>query len=317
MARRRRRRRRRKQNKKASVSQVKAIVKKEVNKTREQLRMVNYVGWSRFQDILATSDPTSDGDECCVYSLTGGLDPLLENTQNPTNYQCKNLFTLLPNNESAGTLAGVGQYGDGGTAGQMDGLGNTTGAVGLSNLHILEGNECYLKNFYASIAFNNQTESTDSPTNMFVRCLVIETHRPLGRDQLSQQILLQNHAVPARNNVVSPGNYPTTAISYLNRQVIKKVYYDKLITLNGGAGATGSMRTIKMKIPINKKAKWKYYYDTRDPVMVDEKLNYQSPFLYLIMWPSASGVYGASWTPIAQARLPAFTLSSILTFYDD
>lgn len=307
----------RKSRRKPTVSQVKSIVKKEVNKTREQLRMVNYVGWSRFQDILSTSDPTSDGSECCVYSLTGGLDPLISNTQDPTSYQCKNLFTLLPASENGGNLSGVGQYGDGGTAGQMNGLGGTTGATALSNIHVLEGNECYLKNFYATIAFNNQTESTDEPTNMFVRCLVIETFRPLSKKQLSQQILLQNHAVPARNASVAVSNYPVTAISYLNRQVIKKVYYDQLIKLNGGAGATGSMRTIKMKIPLNKKARWKYYYPTRDPVMVDEKLNYQSPFLYLVMWPSSSGAYGSVWNPIGANRLPAFSLSSILTFYDD
>lgn len=317
MAKKYRRRKRRGGSRKASVSQVHKIVKKEVGKTREQLRMVNYVGWSRFQDILVTSDATSDGDECCVYSLTGGLDPLIETSQNPASYVCKNLFTLLPSNETAGNLSGVGQYGDGGTAGQMDGLGNTTGAIALSNVHVLEGNECYLKKFYATIAFNNQTASTATPTNMFIRTLVIETYRPLSRDQLSQQILLQNQAVVSRNAATTPGNYPTTAISYLNRQVIKKVYYDRLIKLNGGSGATGSMRSIKLKIPIEKKARWKYYYPNRDPVQVNEKLNYQSPFLYLIMWPSASGVYGATWAPIAQARLPAFSLSSILTFYDD
>lgn len=316
MARKSRRRRNRRKGK-ASVAQVKAIVKKEVGKTREQLRMVNYVGWSRFQDILATADPASLGNECCVYSITGGLDPLVATSQDPTAYVGKNLFTLLPSNETGGALSGVGQYGDGGTAGQMDGIGGTTGALALSNVHVLEGNECYLKKFYASIAFNNQTESTDDPTNMFIRCLVVETHRPLSGSQLSQQILLQNHAVPARTAAVATGNYPCTAISYLNREVIKKVHYDRLVKLNGGAGATGSMRSLKMQIPINKKAKWKYYYPNRDPVAVNEVLNYQGPFIYLVMWPSASGVYGSSWTPIGENRLPAFTLSSILTFYDD
>lgn len=311
--------RRRRSNKKASISQVKSIVKREVGKTREQLRMVSYVGWSRFQDILASTNDASNGDEVCVYSLTGGLNPLLSGSQNPSAYAAKNLFTLLPSNDEAPGLQidGVGQVGDGGTAGQMNGVGGNTGVLALSNIHMLEGSQCFLKKFYATIAFNNATESTDTPTNMFVRCLVVETRRPLSSVQLSQQILLQNHAVPARSGVTSPGNYPVSALGYLNREVIKKVHYDRLIRLNGGGGATGSMQSLKIKIPINKKAHWKYYYPTRDPLNVNNRLTYQGPFMYLIMWPSASGVYGAAWDPIAETRLPAFALNSILTLYDD
>lgn len=311
--------RRRRSNKKASISQVKSIVKKEVGKTREQLRMVNYVGWSRFQDILASSDATSTATEVCVYSLTGGLSPLIDSTQNPSLYQCKNLFTLLPANQTDPglTLDSVGQVGDGGTAGQMDGVGGNTGTIALSNVHMLEGQQCFLKKFYATIAFNNATESTTDPTNMFIRCLVIETRRPLSSSQLSQQILLQNHAVPNRNTATTPSNFPVSALGYLNREVIKKVHYDRLIRLNGGGGATGSMQSLKIKIPINKKAYWKYYYPTRDPANVANRLTYQGPFMYLVMWPSASGVYGSAWAPIGETRLPAFALNSILTLYDD
>lgn len=308
---------RRHNKKKTTVSQVKAIVKHEVNKTREQLRLVSYVGWSRMQDILATADPTSSGEELCIYSLTGGLDPLVDTTQDPTTYVAKNLFTLLPSNETGGNLSGVGQYGDGGTAGQMDGAGGNTGVIALSNVHNLEGKQCYLKTFYANIALNNAPASIHTASNCFIRCLVIETRRPLSSDQVSQQILLQNHAVPNRNPATTPGNYPVTALGYLNREVIKKVYYDRVINLNGGEGATGSMRRIKLKINLNKKAHWKYYYPNRDPAQVDEKLNYQGPFLYLVMWPSQSGVYGEAWTPIADIRLPAFAINSLLTFYDD
>lgn len=308
--------RRRRSNKKASISQVKSIVKKEVGKTREQLRMVSYVGWSRFQDIMISTNSTANAKDVCVYSLTGGLNPLLDNTQNPAVYQCKNLFTLLPSSEPGISANSVGQYGDGGTASQMDGTGGVS-LDALSNVHMLEGNQCYLKKFYATVAFNNQAESTNSPTNMFIRAIVIETRRPLSSSQLSQQILLQNHAVPAREPSVSPGNYPVSALGYLNREVIKKVHYDRLIRLNGGAGATGSMQSIKLKIPINKKCQWKYYYPNRDPVQVTSTLNYQGPFLYLVMWPSASGVYGAAWSEIGTTRLPAFALTSILTLYDD
>lgn len=312
-----RRRRRRKRRRNSHTSKIKAIVKKEVGKTRESLRLVSYVPWSRMNDIMV-ADSASNSQSVCVYSLTGGLDCLLDTTQNPQTYVSKQLFTMLPSSLDGGVLDGVGQYGDGGTMSQMSGVGGVAFAD-LGNTHVLEGNQCYLKKFYARVAINNSTASVTEPTNMYIRCLVVETRRPLSSKALSQQILLQNHAVPARTASVTPSQFPTSALGYLNTEVIKKVYYDRVIPLNGGAGATGSMRYFKLKINIEKKAHWKYYYPTRDPVMLNQNLNYQGPFIYLIMWPSSSGIYGTAWDDdgIGENRLPAFTINSILTFYDD
>lgn len=314
----RKRRRRRRTSRKASISQVKSIVKKEVGKTRESLRLVSYVSWSRMNDILVASGPGL-ADYVCCYSLTGGLSPYQDTTQDPDANTNKNLFVLRPAVTTAAAAGQeVSQYGDGGMQSQMSGVGGIS-TNELSNIHNLEGKQCFLKKFYCRVGLNNAVSTTQTtPSNCFVRCIVIETRRPLSSKALSQQILLQSHGVPSRGGV-TPSQYPTTALGYLNSEVIKKVYYDRLINLNGGAGATGSMRSFKLKININKKAHWKYYYDTRVPVDVNHIVNYQGPFLYLLMWPSQSGAYGADFDPagIPEAQLPSFALSSILTFMDD
>ncbi len=312
-------RRRSRRSKKASVKQVKAIVKKEVGKTRELQKMLSYVGWSRMNDLLVTAGGLN-ADEICLFSLTGGLNPVLASTQDPQSYVAKNLFSLLPAQYTVlgGTLDGVGQAGQGGTSSQMDGGGGTVTSL-IGNVHQLEGRECYLKTFYATIGINNGTAGVVTPTNSFVRAMVIETRRPLGSNALSQQILCQNHAVPAMNAAIAPAAYPVSSFGYVNRDVVKKIHFNKLINLNAGSGATGSMRSFRIKISINKKARWSYYYDTRDPASPGEKLTYQGPYLYFIMWPSETNVYGTAWNDdgIPADRQPRFALNSLLTFYDD
>lgn len=314
-----RKRRRRRRNKSATVSTVKAIVKKEVGKTREQQKMLSYVAWSKMNDILVTADGLN-ADEICLYSLTGGLNPVLQSTQDPQSYVAKNLFTLLPADYTTlgGTLQGVGQAGQGGTAGVMDGTGGTD-TVAIGNVHQLEGRECFLKTFYATVGLNNGSSGADTPTNCFVRAMVIETYRPLGANALSQQVLCQNHAVPAMNAAVTPSVYPVTAFGYVNHDVVKKIHFNKLITLNAGGGATGSMRQFKFKVRINKKARWSYYYPTRTPASAGEKLTFQGPFLYYIMWACDTTPLEQAWDPagISQLRQPRFALNSLLTFYDD
>ncbi len=312
---------RRSSRKGVSKKTVKAIVAKEVGKTRELQKMVSYVGWSKMNDLLVSAGGT-EAEEICVFSLTGGLNPLLDNTQNPQNYQCKNLFTLLPSdNSSASTTAGVGQAGQGGTANQMDGVGGNSGAIAIAEgIHQLEGRSAYLKNFYATIGLNNATTGVEDPTNMYIRCMVIETRRPLSSKSLSQQILCQNHAVPAMNSGVPASAYPVSAFGYVNRDVVKRILFNKLINLNAGAGATGSMRSFKIKLRLNKKIHWSYYYNTRDPVPgTVNTLTYQGGFYYLVMWPSSTPVQGAAWdsSGISALRQPRFALNSLLTFYDD
>ena len=287
---------RRKRTRKASVAQVKAIVKHEVGKTRETNKLVSYVGWSRLNDILLSSMPATVGlpnpeQSFSLFSMTGGLDSGINATQDPTVYQPKNLFVLLPSSiDGAGNLSGIGQAQQGGTSSNMDGsagVGSQTSNVAIANVHQLEGRACWLKKFYATIALNNSSTSVTTPTNMLVRCVVFSTRRPLSKIGLSTQILLQNHGQIALNAAV--GNaYPTSAIGYLNRDVINKVYYDKTFTLNGGAGATGSLKRFKLKVNLNKKCRWSYYYPTRTPANVNQVLTYQGPYLYVAMWASVN-----------------------------
>lgn len=333
------RKRRRRSRRKPSFKAVKQIVKKEVNKTRETNKLVSYVGWSRLNDILTANLPTSlnlpkPAEAICCYSLTGGLASTIEDTQNPQNYIAKNLFCLLPStitNQPAPlpNQSGVGQGQQGGTANQMGGSGGVDlqNNETIANIYQLEGRQCYLKKFYASVALNNSSTSVTDPTNVFVRALVVQTRRPLSGNELGNQILLQNHA----SINMSPGstdvdNYPCSAMGYLNRDVIKKVFYDKVMTLNGGGGATGSLKRFKLKININKKARWSYYYPSGVPRKDDNILTYQGPYLYLIMYAAGSSTYQSDYTlpsatnsggGIAEARRPAFALSSILTFMDD
>ncbi len=331
-------RKRRRRKRVSHKSKILAIVKKEVGKTRESSKLVSYVGWSRLNDILTTTYPASPNlpdpaDAICCYSLTGGLSSTIDNTQDPDDYISKNLFVLLPTDTSnAGALSGVGQAQQGGTAGQMDasgagGGGATTLTEAIANVHQLEGRSCYLKKFYCHIALNNSSTSVDTPTNVYVRCLIIETRRPLSSFQLGKQILLQNHAsIEMGVGSSDATNYPCSVLGYLNRDVIKKVYYDKVWTLNGGGGATGSMKRFKVQVALNKKARWSYYYPSGIPRNDNQVLTYQGPFAYLIMYASASGVFDSEYEApdatnqgggIGQTRRPAFALSSILTFMDD
>ncbi len=328
--------RRRTNRKKATISQVKQIVAKEVNKTRETNKLVSYVGWSRINDLLTTTYPAGPNipdpaDAICCYSVTGGLGATIDATQDPSDYIAKSLFVLLPTDTSnAGNLSGVGQAQQGGTANQMDGGAGAGGLLlntAIANVHQLEGRSCYLKKFYCSIGLNNSSTSVSTPTNTFVRAMCVETRRPLSSFQLGKQILLQNHAsINMSVGASTTTNYPCSALGYLNRDVISKVYYDKVFTLNGGAGATGSLKRFKLHIPLEKKARWSYYYPSGVPRDDDQKLTYQGSFIYLIMWASESATYQQSYTApaaanegggIATARRPAFSLSSVLTFMDD
>lgn len=322
------RKRGRKNSRKASVSQVKAIVKREVGKTRESNKLVSFVSWSRLNDILLSSLPADPGlpnpsQAICCYSLTGGLDSTIDSTQDPTDYVAKNLFVLLPSDMSAGgNLAGVGQAHQGGTENSMDasaGVGAQQDVAAIANVHQLEGRSCWLKKFYATVSLNNSTTSVTTPTNVFVRCVVIETRRPLSSKSLSTQILLQNHGQISLTGGLADF-YPCSTNGYLNRDVIKKVHYDKVYSLNGGGGATGSMRRFKMKINLDQKCRWSYYYPTRVPSELNQTLTYQGPYLYLVMWAAASSTYAAPFDTdngIGAGRRPAFSLSSILTFMDD
>ncbi len=311
MARKYRRRKRRKNRKKASVSQVKAIVKKEVGKTVETQKMVSYLSYSQIPELLDDSTGTKQG---LVLSLTGGCNPQTAQTVlNPQSYTDNQLFTLLPAGSVATSVPSyannVQQAGEGGQFMTSSSLGTTNAAIG--GIYQLEGRQAYLKSWYARLILTNASEFVNTPAPAFVRMLVIETRRPLAGDDLAQQIFLQNHAVAAFNAAVT--DEPETVNSYLNREIIKKVYMDRLIKLTGPYGANGEGASsansycTKIKVRINKKCRWAYYYATENPAPSRASLSYLGPFLYCIL---------CSNQPNANSH-PVIAMNTMLTFNDD
>ncbi len=299
-------RRRRRGRKKTTVSHVKSIVKKELSKTRETQKLVSYLSWSPIPELI---DRTTDSQAGLLISLTGGVSPQVGQTvQNPAVYSDKNLFVLLPSANIGGTQSG-NQAGQGGMA--MDASTSPADNASIGGVHQLEGRECFLKNWYASLIISNTRQQVTSPRPSFVRMVVFETRRPLAENALAQQIFLQNHAVNAMNTSVSSN--PETVNSYLNRPGIKKVYMDRLIKLTGPAAAdagasSAQLYTTKLKVRINKKARWTYYYPTRDPVQAaSENLVYQGPFIYAMLCSNQQD----------DAEQPQVALNSMLTFLDD
>ncbi len=298
--------RKRRRSRKTRTSVIKRIVKKEVGKTRETQKLVSYLSWSPIPELI---DRTTDPQAGLLLSLTGGVNPQIGQTvQNPVVYSDKNLFTLLPSANVGGNISGQ-QAGQGGMA--MDASGSPADNVAVGGIHQLEGRQCYLKTWYCSLIMSNTRQQVTSPRPCFVRMIVFETRRPLAEDALAQQIFLQNHAVAAMSAAVTDN--PETVNSYLNRAGIKKVYFDKLLKLTGpassDAGASSAqLYTRKIKIRLNKKAHWTYYYPTRDPVQTaDENLVYQGPFIYAVFLSNQSDI----------DEQPRVALNSMLTFYDD
>ncbi len=299
-------RKRRRSRKRSSTSMIKKIVKKEVGKTRETQKLVSYLSWSPIPELI---DRTLDAQSGLLLSLTGGVNPQIGQTvQNPAVYSDKNLFTLLPSANIGGNISGQ-MAGQGGVA--MDASVVPSENANIGGIHQLEGRQCFLKTWYASLIISNTRQQVTSPRPCFVRMIVFETRRPLAENALAQQIFLQNHAVSAMS--ASVADSPETVNSYLNRAGIKKVYFDKLLKLTGPAGSdTGAssaqLYTRKLKIRLNKKAHWTYYYPTRDPVQTaDENLVYQGPFIYAVFLSNQSD----------DGEQPQIALNSMLTFYDD
>ncbi len=140
--------------------------------------------------------------------------------------------------------------------------------------------------------------------------LVFETRRPLAESDLGQQVWLQSHGVSAMSDTVAAP--PETVCSYVNRDIVKKIYYDKLIKLtgpaSGDAGASSAqMYSTKIKVRINKKCRWTYYYPTRDPVQADPSLSYLGPFIYIL--------FASNQTD--ETQQPRIAMNTMLTFLDD
>lgn len=325
-----RKKRFRKRNLKSTVHK---IVKKEIGKTRELKKLVSFV-MSRPIRSLNTEfvgSANTPMENTVVYSLTGGrirdFDSL-DHPQNPDANSNKSLFAMRPMFANS-NFSAVDGAGGGGIVDSSSSTGNSS--LATQGVHMLQGRECYLKNFYCNIRLNNQghpayttTGGTDVPAQdptdpmaQYVRVLVVSTRRPLGGmrtggtyNSLARQLLLQYHAGDGTNTQAPVDINADSVTGFLNLQVIKKVYYDKMIWMGDGDKANFNTQWIKrLKIPINKKARWNYNYETgADP---DEGyVSFEGPWIYLI-------AYSSNQTSQSTEVCPRINLSSILTFYDE
>ncbi len=302
-----RRRRRRRRRKSSLISKVKSVVKKEVGKTRETQKMVSYLSWSSMPPLI---DDTAGDKQGLLLSLTGGLSPQDSQTVlTPGSYTDKQLFTLLPAGSQLTGTNNVQQANQGGNAMEQDPAGAITSAS-IGGIHCLEGREAFLKTWYATLILSNSPQQVNAPRSCFVRMLVFETRRPLAEADLGQQVWLQNHAVGAMSaSVAAP---PETVCSYVNRDIVKKIYYDRLVKLTGpaagDAGASSAqMYSTKIKVRINRKCRWTYYYATRDPVQNDESLSFLGPFIYILFCSNQTD----------ETQQPRIAMNTMLTFLDD
>ncbi len=313
MARKYRRRRRKAGN--SLMSKVKSVVKREVGKTRETQKLVSYLSWTGIPPLIDLASGAPDASQGLLLSLTGGVNPEASQTvQDPASYNDKMLFVLLPAGTDPQTAQQAGQGGMQMTQDESTGIGQSSSIGGI---HQLEGRQCFLKTWYASLILSNSPTQVVDPRPCFVRMIVFETRRPLAQasataPNLAQQIFLQNHAVAAMT--AASVTSPETVNSYINRGVIKKVFFDKLIKLTGPPGAAGAgassaqLYTRKLKVRINRKAHWSFYYPTRTPSVTGERLVYQGPFIYCIFLGNNGG---------DGDRFPKIAMNTMLTFYDD
>ncbi len=292
-----------------SKSSVKAMIKKEVGKTRETQKLVSYLVDSKIPPLL-DSITIGEGGPGLILSLTGGVSPQdTQTVMTPGTYNDKVLFVLLPAGSELSGVSNVQQAGQGG----MGMAGDTVANEAIGGVHMLEGRECYLKKWYCTMTISNSPQVVIDPRPCFVRMFVIETRRPLAATNIAQQIFLQNHAVRSMAGAAAATPQVQTVCSYINRAVVKKVYYDKIIKLTGPAGsgtAGGSSSQLyckKFSIQLKKKAHWAYYYATRNPNSPNDKLVYSGPFIYFVALSNQNN-------PVAQ---PVIALNTMLTFYDD
>jgi len=302
------RKRRRRRRRKSVHAKIKSVVKQEMGKVIETNKMVSYLAWSSIPQLIdSDTDATSKG---LILSLTGGINPQNDQTvMNPGTYTDKQLFTLLPyGSQLTGTNNTQGAQQGGLQMQQTSGLDETSNAIG--GIHCLEGRRALLKNWYASIILSNSPQQVADPRPCFVRFLVVQTRRPLASNSVAQQIFLQNHAVAAMGGA-GAGVEPETVNSYINRDIVSKVYYDKLMKLTGPpanntGGSSAQLKTFKIKVRLNKQCRWTYYYATRDPAETDESLTYMGPFIYAVFCGNQSN----------EDQWPKVAMNTMLTYSD-
>ncbi len=331
---RRRRRRRRRFNKKSLMSKVKKVVKKEVGKTRELKKLTSFVMRRPIRSLNTQWVGTANTpwENTVIYSITGGRmnqgftsDDTLINVNTP-----KSLFGLRPAYASS-AVQKVELGLEGGIVDSSQNVGQAPLAEG--GIHILQGTQCFLKNFYCNIRINNAgyaaftTASGDdvsalspsNPVSQYIRVLAIETRKPLlgmrpggAYNSVAQQILLQVQSGDGLQDVVpTPGGINCDSVSgFLNLSTIKRVIYDKVIQLGSGEKGNFKSQWIKrLKIPLNRKARFNYLYDQTDAT-AEPVLKYDGPWIYLVM-------FGGNDITQSLDAAPRVSMSSILTLYDD
>lgn len=322
------RRRRRRKRRKASVHTVRKIVKKEVGKTRELKKLVSFVMERPIRTLNTAfiGSANTPWENTMIYSLTGGRmsNGFDSNDVINSNNTPSSMFSLRPAFTGKVQLAGQG--------GQVDSNANTTQeSKTAGGVHILQGRQCYLKNFYCNLRISNQghqgfttpggtiilAEDPQTPIAQHVRILVIETRRPLygmrsggAYNSLASQIFLQLHAGDGTGAQVPNDINCDGVTGFLNFEIIKKVIYDKLLWMGDGDKGTSRTQFVKrLKVRLNKKAYWNYNYDVQDP-SGEPVLKYNGPWFYMLM-------FGSNLASNDLDVCPRVNMSSILTLYDD
>ncbi len=304
--------RRKSSGKKTSVGHVKSLIKQELGKTRESLKLLSFINNLPIRSI----NEANPWRQTIVYSLTGGQLASGETTsQDPLVETQKTLFPLRPMFSSAGVDAVTGA-GQGGVATDSGASVQTQVHTGVNTLR---GTNCWLRRFRANIIISNQGDPTfttpggddipatnpQSPVAQFVRLVVFETRRPLGNNNLNLQMFLQG---TGGDDVNPPANdsKSNTTCGFLNLSVIKKVYHDRLFWLNDGdKGGTNSNKVIRLNIPLNKKAYWTNVYTDTQPL-----ITYGGPYIYMVMLASNEATQNLE-------VAPRMSMTSMLTYYDD
>jgi len=315
--RRRRKRYRKKYKRKASVGLVKKLIKHEVGKTRENLKMLSFVK----EQPIRTINNANPWRNTILYSLTGGRIYQGMEGQDPLVETYKNMFPLRPMFSNSG----IGKVESGGGGGVADSSLQPTPGTVTQGVHSLRGNQCYLNRFRANILITNQgneefvTPGGDTisasdpqvPTAQFVRILVFETRRPLGTNSLALQLLLQNSSgTPVEGPAPATQTTSDSVLGFVNLSVVKKIIYDKLIWLNDGQVSSGCNRVIRMNIPLKRKARWNYIYDQTTNPPNEPTINFCGPFIYMAMFSSNEA---SNDLQVA----PRCSMTSLLTYMDD
>lgn len=282
----------RRRYKKKRKTNVRTIVKREIDKNLERYTLLSTCSGLQ----ISSNDYNA---RMWVYSLTGGYHVGLVGNLGQTVTEDANmasLFTLQPlgGATSGGNSATEGAFG-GGTAEDSTSSGFRPGYQSLRGL------ECKLKRFRANYQIAG-APANDSPYAVHMMC--VETRRPLGASipangGLQNQIFLRSHLQTG----TGIGPQPSTHLAMIDYSTVKRVLWKRDYIIQGSANA-GNLKIGKMSINLERKCYWKY---CANPAAGSNALTYCGPFIYLVFW--RDGTY-------AETDPPVISMSSMLTLQD-